>query len=245
MTSVDAGAALAGDAEGLLAQAFDQMRSQRWDEAMRLLESAIVAAPPELRDPAVEILASICVSRNEHARLRELMLRIDPSTPQMIKGALLLARNHAIGIDGELPPHCNEKSLGPALRAHILSGAYQLTELPPMVALLAQLRWAELAGQVALVCTAAGIGIEAGVIERVFAVLSAAGRPADALELLQALQAMPECDERPVQRWMHLLGSRERGSQAKEPPLEDKVVRFLRSTRSPHVLNTGKEPAPC
>ncbi len=80
MTSVDAGAALAGDAEGLLAQAFDQMRSQRWDEAMRLLESAIVAAPPGLRDPAVEILASICVSRNEHARLRELMLRIDPST---------------------------------------------------------------------------------------------------------------------------------------------------------------------
>ena len=129
--------------------------------------------------------------------------------------------------------------------AHILSGAYQLTELPPMVALLAQLRWAELAGQVALVCTAAGIGIEAGVIERVFAVLSAAGRPADALELLQALQAMPQCDERPVQRWMHLLGSRERGSQAKEPPPEDKVVRFLRSTRSPHVLNTGKEPAPC
>ncbi len=243
MTAVDLQSAATASAQDLLAQALERMQAQRWDEAMRLLESAIPVAPAELREAAVEILTSIYVSRNEHARLAGLMQRADPSTPQMIKGALLLARNHAIGVDGELPPHCNENTLGPALHAHVVAGGYQLGELPVIVALLAQLGWTELAGQIAMLCVAARIGIEDGVLERVFAVLLKAGRRADALRLLQALQAMPEYAERPIGRWAYLLGSG--GLENADALGQDKVVRFLQATRSAETRITGKEPATC
>jgi hypothetical protein len=228
MTLLEGGPADAVQAQGLFAQALGQMRLQHWDEAMRLLESAIVAAAPEMRAPAVEILASIYVSRNEHARLRNLMRLADPSTPQMVKGALLLARNHAIGVDGELPAHCSQEWLGRALRAHVLAGAYQLTsELPVILALLAQLRWAELAGQIALLCAGARIAIDAGVLERVLAVLLADGRRAEALELVQALGELPASGERPIGRWMLLLGASQREPGCEDGPGRDKVERFL------------------
>ena len=220
----------------LLAQALSQMQAQRWDDAMRLLESAIAVAPPDLRPPAVEILASIYVSRNRHLHLRDLMRSVDVRSPQMIKGALLLARNHAIGVDGELPAHCRADVLEPALRAHILAGAYQLAELPLIVALAAQLGWAELAGRIAMLCTTAHVSIEQGVLERVLATLVAAGRRATALELVDALRALPESSERPIRRWAHLLGSKH-GGAAVEDAAQDKVMRFLQSTgNSPATL---------
>jgi len=229
MTLLEGGPADAVQAEGLLAQALARMQAQHWDEAMRLLESAIVAAPQPMRAPAVEILASIYVSRNEHARLRNLMRLVDPSTPQMIKGGLLLARNHAIGIEGELPLHCSEESLGRALRAHVVTGAYQLTsELPVILALLAQLRWAELAGQIAMLCAAARVGMGAGVTEGVLAALLADGRRAEAIELVRALQALPESEERPIPRWMHLLGADQHEPVGTEASTQDKVERFVR-----------------
>jgi len=227
MNLADAQSTEAAQAQDLLAQALRQMQAQRWDEAMQLLESAIPIAPAELRAPAVEILTSIYVSRNEYARLGDLMLRADPSTPQMIKGALLLARNHALGVDGELPAHCDENSLGRALRTHVATGAYQSAELPVIVALLAQLGWAELAARIAMLCAAAGIGIEAGVLERVLAALLAAGRRGEALELVQVLQSLPESEERPVRRWMRLLGAVPREAAAGAGPSQDKVERFL------------------
>jgi hypothetical protein len=245
MTTVRVQSAEAAQAQALLAQALEHMQAQRWDEAMRLLESAIPMAPAELHEPAVEILTSIYVSRNEHARLGELMLRGDPSTPQMIKGALLLARNRAIGMDGELPAHCNEKPLGPALRAHVVSGAYQSNELPVIVALLAQLGWAELAGQIAMLCVAAHIGIEDGVLERVFAVLLTADRRADALRLLEAVRAMPQRTERPVQRWAYLLGCGHVEAEDREAAPRDKVVRFLQVTQSADIRIAAKEPVTC
>jgi hypothetical protein len=235
----------AARAQDLLAQALDRMQAQRWDEAMRLLEAAIPMAPSELHDPAVEILTSIYVSRNEHARLGELMLRAEPSTPQMIKGALLLARNRAIGVDGELPAHCNEKSLAPILRAHIVSGAYQANELPVIVALLAQVGWAELAGEIAMLCIAAHIAIEDGVLERVFAVLLTADRRADALQLLEAVRAMPQRTERPVQRWAHLLGCGHAEAEDRDAAPRDKVVRFLQVTQSADIRIAAKEPVTC
>jgi hypothetical protein len=238
-------------AESLLAQALGHMQMQRWDESIRLLESAIAAALPGLRSQAVELLASLCVSRNEHARLRELVLRADPLSPQMVKAGLLLARNHAIGVDGELPAHCTEKSLGPSLRTHLIAGAYQPTELPVIVALLAQLKWAELAAEVAMRSTKARVGIEPGVVERVFAVLLGAGRRAEALDLLEALKALPESPDRPTQRWSFLLGAGGTGPAAGDSPVRDKVLRFLAITRQqeggamqPPTPPT-KEPTPC
>ena len=228
MTLLEAGPADAAQAEGLLAQALAQMQVKHWDEAMRLLESAIVAAPREMRAAAVEVLASIYVSRNEHARLRNLMRLVDPSTPQMIKGGLLLARNHAIGIDGELPSHCSEESLGPALRAHVVTGAYQMTsELPVILALLAQLGWAKLAGQIGMLCAAARIGMDANVTEAVLAALLADGRRAEALELVQSLQRLSESEQRPIRRWMRLLGASECEPVAGNASSLDKVERFL------------------
>ncbi len=245
MTTVHGQSPQAAQAQALLAQALEQMRAQHWDEAMRLLESAIPIAPAQLHDPAVEILTSIYVSRNEHARLSELMVQADRSTPQMIKGALLLARNHAIGVDGELPGHCNEESLAPALRAHVVSGAYPSNELPVIVALLAQLGWAEPAGEMAMLCIAAHIAIEDGVIERVFAVLLTADRRADALRLLEALRTMPQPVERPIQRWTHLIGSGPVGVGDRDSPAQDKVVRFLQLTQSAEIRIPGKEPVTC
>ncbi len=236
------GSADAAQAQLLLAQALHQMQAKHWDEAMRLLESAIAAAPPELRDSAVEILASIYVSRNQHVRLRNLMRSADPGSPQMIKGALLLARNHALGVDGELPAHCRADVLEPAVHAHILAGAYQLAELPVVVALVAQLGWAELAERIAMLCTSGHVAIEQGVLERVFATLIAAGRRNKALELLDALRALPESAERPIRRWARLLGSKHAGAVA-EDTAQDKVARFLQSMQDRR--SNLKESAPC
>src|SRR5256885_425378 len=80
---------------------------------------------------------------------------------------------------------------------------------------------------VAMLCAAAGIGIEAGVLERVLAALLAAGRRGEALELVQVLQSLPESEERPVRRWMRLLGAVPREAAAGAGPSQDKVERFL------------------
>jgi hypothetical protein len=228
MSLLESGPADAVQAQSLIAQALEQMQAKHWDESMQLLESAIVAAPPEIQEPALEVLASIYVSRNQHARLRNLMCLADPSTPQMIKAGLLLARNHAIGIEGELPAHCDERSLGPALRAHVVAGAYQLaSELPVILALLAQLGWAELAWQIAMLCAAARIGVDGGVIDRVLAVLLSAGMRAQALELVQELRSLPESEARPIRRWLRLLGIDPLEAVAGDSSTQDKVERFL------------------
>ena len=245
MTSTPGTPAEAAQPEDLLAQALGQMQLARWDESMRLLEAAIEAAPEPMRGAAVEVLASVYVARNQHARLRDLMRSVDPFTPQMVKGALLLARNRALGMDGELPPHCNESSLDRPLRTHVVEGAYPPGDLSIIVALLAQLKWLDLAGPIAMVCTAAGGWIEPGVVERVFAALLESGRRYEAIELLGALKTAPPHPDRPIGRWTWLL----EGGGA---PPQDKLLRFLTvkqlmesGSAQPPSKNPSKEPTPC
>jgi len=94
---------------------------------MRLLESAIVRRRPNCGIRRSRSWRDLRLA-HEHARLRELMLRIDRSTPQMIKGALLLARNHQLASTASCR-RIEREVVGPALRAHICR-RYQLTDYP-------------------------------------------------------------------------------------------------------------------
>lgn len=214
-------------AQTLIAEAFGHMKAEHWDEATRLLEAAIAVAPENLRAPALEVLASICVSKNQHVRLRELMGQHVPVAPQMITGALLLARNHALGIDGELPTTCDREHVEGTLRRLIDTRSYQPGELLIVLALLAQLGWAETVLDVALLCVEADIDLEPGLIETVLAMLVRAGKRDSAFRLLDALRGRRDASRYPIRRWARLLRADPAEPQDQVLLASDKVVRFL------------------
>lgn len=213
------------EAQTLIARALGQMQVEEWSEAMRLLESAIEVAPADLRGGALEVLASLYVSKNEHPRLRELLERHPPATAQMVSGALLLTRNRAIGIDGELPSSCAREHVEGALRAHVAAGSYSPGELMVVLALLAQVEWFETAGDIARFCVRRGFEMDPGLIESVLSMFVRVGHPESALRLLDALRAREDCARYPIGRWALLLGAQ--APSGAIPPASDKVVRFL------------------
>jgi hypothetical protein len=203
------------------------MQAEQWDEAIRLLESTIEMASPDLGAAALEVLASIYVARNEHVRLRDLLSRHVPVTPQMISGALLLTRNHAIGIDGEVPPSCCRRHVESTLRRHVVAGSYQPGELLIILALLAQIGWSDTARDIATLCVSAGIDIEAGLLESVLAMLLGDGQREAAIRLLDTLRGRPDGSRYPIPRWALLVENETAQSAAQIPLTSDKVVRFL------------------
>lgn len=216
--------------ESLVTQAFSRMQAKRWGDAMRLLESATIAAPEDLRPPIVEVLLSIYVARNEHNRLQRVLPWVGQHSAQATKAVLLLARNHMQGVGrtapGAAPPRNVIES---AVQEHLAKKCYDAVDLPVVLTLLVQLRWVDIMLDVANACIDAGAELDEATIAGVLAVLLSQLQRRDALRFLDRIDKATGNASLPVTRWREILNADPTASRHSSVESgDDKVLRFLR-----------------
>lgn len=220
--------------EELIRQGFNAQAHSRPAEAITLMEAAFWFARGAEADQIRDTLAALYIAENDTPRLARIFENhTGELSAELVKGALALLRNRALGTLETLPPQCERSAVLTRMRQCFDVGAYDVASALFILSMLLQIRETDLAVELAHSLFDASVRVDESVIAKVLAALVENGRFSEARDTLTKAVAASRMPSGVYVRLMSLIALAEEGTPANLVPGlqdragDDKVVQFL------------------
>ena len=225
---------LVTDPQALVRQSFNAQANSKSTEAISLMEGALWFAEGNEAEQIRDTLAALYIAENDTPRLVRVLGSLDGElSAELVKAALALLRNQAMGTLDELPPQCERAIVLQRMRECFDVGAYDIGSAMFILSMLLQIRETDLALELTHSLFDAQCRIDESVLAKMLAALLDASRFGDAKNLLQKAATITRLSARTHARLAMLIGmaAGDRDSNAKDiyaaDIADDKVVQFV------------------